>query len=188
MNHPLSPTDIENITTAVQHWVETVIVGLNLCPFAKRELLAQRIRWHVSTAESEEQALVALQAEFEQLKRDPEIETTLLILPNILQDFSAYNQFLNYADLLVEQMELDGVFQIASFHPKYQYAGTESADAENYINRSPYPILHILREDGVAKAVASYPDIEQIPQRNIELMDTLGVEKLEALFQACFKK
>jgi hypothetical protein len=170
----------------VRHWVETVVVGLNLCPFAKRELVNDRVRFSVSDAETEEQLLADLQAELELLDNDEAVETTLLIHPGVLQDFFDYNQFLNYVDRLLMQMELEGVYQVASFHPDYQFSGTRPDDVENYTNRSPYPMLHLIREDSLERAIASYPDPDRIPERNIELLESLGRDKMQALLQACY--
>jgi hypothetical protein len=175
----------EIVIETVRLWVQRLVVDLNLCPFAKRELVKNRVRFMVSDARSEEQLLAALQAELERLERDAAIETTLLIHPHVLQHFYDYNQFLDVADQLLVQMQLDGVYQIASFHPQYQFAGTMPDDAENYSNRSPYPLLHLLREDSLERAIASYPDVEQIPERNIALMNRLGSDKLKALLDSC---
>ena len=166
--------------------METVVVGLNLCPFAKRELVKNSVRFSVSCAESEEQLLADLQEELEVLDRNESIETSLLIHPRVLQSFYDYNQFLDYADGLLLQMNLEGVYQIASFHPQYQFGGTEPDDAENYTNRSPYPMLHLLREESLERAIADYPDSDLIPERNIELMRRMGHEKLQALLESCF--
>lgn len=176
----------DNIIRPVRRWVETLVVGLNLCPFAKRELVKNRVRFSVTAATTEEQLLVDLQTELELLNSEEEVETTLLIHPDVLQDFYEYNQFLNYADGLLVQMGLEGVYQIASFHPDYQFVGTGSEDVENYTNRSPYPMLHLIREESLERAIASYPDTDQIPERNIELLKRLGHDKIRALFQACF--
>jgi hypothetical protein len=162
------------------------VVGLNLCPFAKRELVNDRVRFAVTDSTTEEQLLAALQAELELLNNDANIETTLLIHAYVLQDFYDYNQFLNVADELLLQMNLDGVYQVASFHPHYQFGGTAPDDAENYTNRSPYPMLHLIREESLERAIAGYPDVDQVPERNIALMNRLGQEKLQALLQACF--
>lgn len=170
----------------VRHWVETVVVGLNLCPFAKRELVNDRVRFSVSEAETEEQLLADLQAELELLNNDEAVETTLLIHPGVLQDFFDYNQFLNYVDSLLVQMELEGVYQVASFHPDYQFSGTRPDDVENYTNRSPYPMLHLIREDSLERAIAGYPHPERIPERNIELLESLGRDKMQALLKACY--
>lgn len=169
----------------VKQWVDTVVVGLNLCPFAKRELIADRVRFSPTEATTEEQLLVALEAELELLAGDSSVETTLLIHPQVLLDFDDYNQFLNYADGLLVQMRLDGIFQIASFHPNYQFDGTDPDDAENYTNRSPCPLLHLIREESLERAVAGFPHADQIPARNIELMRELGRDKLRILLQGC---
>ena len=174
------------IIEPVRRWVETIVVDLNLCPFAKRELVKNRVRFAVTQAITEEQLLSALQSELELLSTEPAIETTLLIHPDVLHDFYDYNQFLSYAEGLLLQMKLEGVFQIASFHPDYQFAGTDSADAENYTNRSPYPMLHLIREESLERAIAAYPDVDKIPLRNTELMSILGEDKLQRLLQACF--
>ena len=160
---------------------------MNLCPFAKREWVQNRVRFAVTRATTEAQLLMALQAELELLQSDPSIETTLLIHAGVLQDFDDYNQFLNYADGLLVEMRLEGVYQVASFHPRYQFSGTDPDDAENYTNRSPYPLLHLLREESLERAISEFADVEQVPTRNIELMNSLGQEKLQALLQACFK-
>jgi hypothetical protein len=176
----------EKIINPVRKWVENLVVGLNLCPFAKRELVQSRVRFSVSEAVTEEQLLADLQAELELLDGDKAVETTLLIHPNVLQDFYHYNQFLNRADSLLAQIGLAGVYQIASFHPDYQFGGTEPDDVENYTNRSPYPMLHLIREESLERAIANYPDSDRIPERNIALLKSLGRVKIRALLQACF--
>lgn len=164
-----------------------MIVGLNLCPFAGREVRRATIRYRVTDAESEDDLLAALFNEFRYLDNHPETETTVLIHPHTLTRFSAYNQFLNMADALLAGAGLEGVYQIASFHPKYRFAGTADDDAENFTNRSPYPLLHVLRESSVETA-ARNADVESIPERNIALMNEMGKVKLEALLQSCFTK
>jgi hypothetical protein len=173
------------ITGSVQRWVESFVVELNLCPFAKRELIQNRIRFALTAAQTEEELLTALQAELELLDSDTSIETTLLIHAKVLQDFYDYNQFLDYADKLLLQMGLEGVYQIASFHPHYQFGNTDPDAAENYTNRSPYPMLHIIREESIARAIAESPNIDQVPAGNIKLMNRLGKDRLRALMQAC---
>jgi uncharacterized protein len=163
-----------------------MVVGLDLCPFAKRELLHDRVRFAVTDATSDDQLTTALTDELALLQRDPSIETTLLIHPWVLEDFSAYNQFLDLADELLGQLNLEGVYQVASFHPQYQFAGTAPDDAENHTNRSPYPLLHLIREDSLERAIEAFPGVEDIPARNIRLMNEMGKEKLRALVQACF--
>lgn len=176
------------IEATVRRWVDTFVVDMNLCPFAKRELVKNRVRFAVTNATAEKDLLMTLEDELSLLNEEPSVETTLLILPDILQDFHDYNQFLDYADGLLKQMELDGIYQIASFHPDYQFGGTGPQDAENFTNRSPYPILHILREESLDKVLASTEHAEQIPLRNIELMNSMGTEKLKLLLSSCRPK
>ncbi len=173
------------VISATRKWVEDVVVGYNLCPFAKRELVRNRVRFVVSEAETEDELLQALHSELQRLEDEPEIETTLLIHPGVLQDFGPYNEFLDAADGLLAYLDMDGVYQIASFHPDYQFAGTEPDAAENYTNRSPFPMLHLLREGSLEAAIDSYPDVDGIPQRNIELMNELGSEKMRSILRSC---
>ncbi|WP_449284824.1 DUF1415 domain-containing protein [Marinobacter sp. PE14] len=173
------------IINATRKWVEDVVVGYNLCPFAKRELVRNRVRFVVSEAETEDELLQALHSELQRMEDEPEIETTLLIHPGVLQDFGPYNEFLDAADGLLAYLEMEGVYQIASFHPNYQFAGTEPDAVENYTNRSPFPMLHLLREASLEAAIDSYPDVDGIPQRNIELMNELGSEKMRSILRSC---
>ena len=177
----------EEIIHAVRQWVETFVVGMNLCPFAKRELVKNRVRFVTTAATTAEQLLQVLQTELELLNADPSVETTLLIHPAVLQDFYDFNDFLGFADSLLVDMELEGIYQVASFHPDYQFGGTRSGDAENYTNRAPYPVLHLLREESLERVIADYSDVDDIPERNIELMNSLGQDKLQALFRSCLK-
>jgi len=173
------------IIAATRKWVEEVVVGYNLCPFAKRELVRNRVRFVVSEAETEDELLQALHCELQRLEDEPEIKTTLLIHPGVLQGFGPYNEFLDAADGLLAYLDMEGVYQIASFHPDYQFAGTEPDAAENYTNRSPFPMLHLLREASLEAAIDSYPDVDGIPQRNIELMDKLGASKMQSILRSC---
>lgn len=177
-----------NAITSVRLWVETVVIDLNLCPFAKRELLNNRIRFCASKATNPEQLLDSLHVELQRLSADQSIETTLLIHPDTLQDFHDYNQFLAAADALLIDMKYEGIYQIASFHPHYQFAGTEPDDVENYSNRSPYPMLHLIREQSLERAVANYPDADKIPERNIALLNRLGRNKMQVLLQNCLNE
>ena len=177
----------EEIILAVRQWVETFVVGLNLCPFAKRELVKNRVRFVTTAATTVEQLLQVLQTELELLNAEPSVETTLLIHPDVLQDFYDFNDFLSLADSLLVDMELEGIYQVASFHPDYQFGGTRPSDAENYTNRAPYPVLHLLREESLERVIADYPDVDDIPERNIELMNSLGQDKMQALLRSCLK-
>ncbi len=174
------------IVETVRRWVESFVIGMNLCPFARRELLQERIRFAVAQASTETDLLVALEAELELLVKDPAIETTLLIHPGVVQDFHDYNQFLDYADGLLLEMGLEGIYQVASFHPDYQFVDADTDAVENYTNRSPYPMLHLIREASLERVLADFPDPEEIPQRNIEHMKKLGKSRLKALLQACY--
>ncbi len=174
------------VVATTQAWVRDVVVGLNLCPFAKRELVLDRVRFAVTAATDEESLLLALLRELELLERDTTVATTLLIHPDTLQDFDDYNQFLQLADELLREQYLEGVYQIASFHPDYQFADTALNAAENYTNRSPYPMLHIINEASLQTALETYPDAASIPNTNIALLKHLGQAKMEALLLACF--
>ena len=178
--------DTHKIIAATRHWVETIVIDLNLCPFAKREMVKNSVRFSVSEANTEEQLLFDMHAELDLTAQDDAIETTLLIHPHVLGDFGAYNQFLALTDDLIQQMGLEGAFQVASFHPRYQFTETEPEDPENYTNRSPYPMLHILREASLEVAIAGHPDIGSIPMHNRQLMREMGSDKMKALLKACF--
>ena len=171
----------------VQRWLEEVVIELNLCPFAKRELNNERIRFALSEAPNVESLLADLQHELDYLQSHAEIETSLLVHPQVLQAFSEYNQFLDLADALLESLDLTGVLQIASFHPDYQFAGTAFGDVENYTNRSPYPLLHILREESLSRAVDSHPDVSMIPRDNIRRMRQLGDAHMAKITKKCIQ-
>jgi hypothetical protein len=168
----------EEIVAATRHWLEKAVIGLNLCPFAKPVYAREQIRYAVSEAETPEALLAELISELQTLAAaEPEaIETTLLIHPRVLNDFLDYNDFLGVAEAAVADLGLEGVLQVASFHPEYQFTGTEPDDITNYTNRSPYPTLHLLREASVEKAVAAVPDAAEIYERNMETLRRLGVE------------
>ncbi|MEM9385684.1 MAG: DUF1415 domain-containing protein [Pseudomonadota bacterium] len=175
----------ETVECATRRWLERFVVGMGLCPFAASPLAQDRVRFVVSAASEEGALLVALQEEIAFLDRQPAIDTTLLIHPAVLQDFLAYNDFLDLADALLVDCDRDGVYQVASFHPSYQFAGTAPDAAENYTNRSPYPMLHLLREESVGRAVASGIDTNDVPVRNIQQMNKLGEKELARLLDAC---
>jgi len=164
------------VIKATEQWLERAVIGLNLCPFAKAVHIKQQIRFVLSPASTAQALLETLHQELLTLIQTPaqQIDTTLLIHPEVLQDFLDYNDFLGEADALLESLELDGQIQIASFHPQYQFAGSNADDIENYTNRSPYPMLHLLREDSVARAVAAIPDPEDIFTRNMATLQSLG--------------
>jgi hypothetical protein len=171
------------VIAATRNWLEKAVIGLNLCPFARAVYAGDRIRYVVSDATTLEALLEVLAAELEVLAEADEskTETTLLIHPQVLGDFLEYNDFLELADALVEELELDGLLQVASFHPQYQFAETEPDDVTNFSNRSPYPTLHLLRESSVERAVAAHPDTEQIYRDNIKTLRQLGREGWDKL-------
>ncbi len=164
------------VITATQIWLERAVIGLNLCPFAKQVHVKNQIRYVVSEAQTPEALLADLGAELQTLMAaDPAaIDTTLLIHPQVLGNFLDYNAFLGLAEALVDSLEMAGEFQVASFHPQYQFAGTGPDDIENYTNRSPYPTLHLLREASITRAVAAFPDPALIYHKNIETLRRLG--------------
>jgi len=170
-----SPTTRE-VLAAIRHWLEAAVLGLDLCPFARAVYSLDLIRFVVSKAETPEALVADLIRELKALERtEPsEVETTLLIHPRVLGDFLDYNDFLRVAEATVAGLGLAGVIQVASFHPRYQFAGTGPDDIENYTNRSPFPVLHLLREASVARAVAAFPDASRIYDKNIETLRRLG--------------
>ena len=177
-----APGDDEAIA-ATRAWLERAVIGLGLCPFAKAVHVKGQIRYVVSAARNPDALLDHLERELLSLAETPaeQVDTTLLIHPHVLGDFLDYNDFLELADRVVGETGLEGVLQVASFHPRYQFEGTEPDDITNYTNRSPYPILHILREASVDQAVAAFPEAEKIYEKNIETMERLGHEGWDAL-------
>jgi hypothetical protein len=178
MNTPGTNTLDSHAIDATRRWLERAVIGLNLCPFAKAVQAKGQIRI-VESAATDAPALAAdLLQELQTLARaDPELlDTTLLVHPQALQDFEAFNDFLDVADALLAELGLEGVIQIASFHPGYRFAGTAADDITNATNRSPHPTLHLLREASIDKAVAAFPEAEAIYERNIETLRALGAE------------
>ena len=168
--------DSDSIIAETTRWVERAVIGLNLCPFAKAVHVKGQIRYAVCAATTAEALLAELIGELHILvDADPQvIDTTLLIHPLVFGDFLEYNDFLEVADAAIVEFKLDGVIQIASFHPHYQYADTEEDDISNCTNRSPHPTLHLLREASVTRAVVAFPDVGNIFTQNIETMNALG--------------
>ncbi len=177
--------DETTVIDATRVWLERAVIGLNLCPFAKAVQVKNQIRYVVSHTTSETTLLDQLLTELDRLRdTDPELlETTLLIVPDMFADFLDFNDFLDVADAAAAQPEFEDAFQIASFHPHYQFADTEADDIENYTNRAPYPVLHLLREASIARAVEAYPDAEEIYGRNIETLRNLGIAGWRRLFE-----
>jgi hypothetical protein len=180
----------EEIIASTQNWLEKAVIGLNLCPFAKAVHVKQQIRYFVSEATTPEELLQDLIRELEVLaEANPEkIETSLLMHPYALTDFLDYNEFLDIADAALEDLDLDGILQVASFHPDYQFADTEADDIENFTNRSPYPTLHLLREESIDKAVEAFPEADEIYEKNMQTLRQLGLEGWRKLFPSTEKK
>ena len=170
MNH-------EEVITATREWIEKAVIGLNLCPFAKSVYVKNQVRIVVSSARHIDGFLEDLDRELDHLAEvDPEVtDTTLLIHPTLFPDFLDFNDVHQIADEAVAEHDLEGVIQIASFHPDYQFEGTEPDDITNYTNRAPFPTLHLIREESLDRAVEAFPDAEMIYERNMETLRKLGL-------------
>ncbi|WP_020560322.1 DUF1415 domain-containing protein [Thiofilum flexile] len=175
------------VLQATRCWVEQWVVKENLCPFAGKPVRENRVLYQVSHAQRPKQLLSDLTQALEHLAHTPvqELETTLLIHPNVLQDFGVYNAFLDQVDDLLLELDLEGEIQVASFHPHYQFADTDYDDVENFTNRSPYPMLHLIREASIEQAIDYHPNIDAIPIRNIEHVRNLGIEHMRTLLAQC---
>ncbi|NMP15513.1 DUF1415 domain-containing protein [Thalassotalea sp. Y01] len=161
---------IENIKV----WIEKIIIGLNFCPFAKKDYVNNRVRYQVQSEPGMEQALTSLLAEFKHLDKHAHVATTLVVLPQGFDEFDEYLDLLDLANALLESQGYEGVYQLASFHPNYCFEGVPADDVSNYTNRSPWPILHIIREDLLTKVVELHPDPESIPHINMDMCDSKG--------------
>lgn len=183
-----------DISTAVianvARWLNEVVIGLNLCPFSAKPARENRVRFFVSSAYDDESLLRDLQQEMELLdqKAASEIETTLVIIPHHLQDFFDYNQFLNWTQPLLKRNRWVGVYQLATFHPDYCFADAEPGDAENLTNRAPYPILHIIREASLEKALEYFSGVDEIPDVNKARVASLTAEEKQQLFPYLLNK
>ena len=180
-------TEDQYYTNATQTWLKTVIIEYGICPFAKREFERGSIRYSVNHSTDIENCLLDLVLECDRLDSDQSIETTLLIYPDSFTAFDDYLDFLGLAELLLSEQGYEGVYQLASFHPDYCFEEAEQDDPANYTNRSPYPMLHLLRETSLEQAVNNYPHPENIPQRNIKLTRELGLIKMRSLLAACYQ-
>ncbi len=174
---PTSPLTDELILQQTSHWLENAVIGLNLCPFAKAVYVKNQIRLVVSKARHADDFLEELDRELDLLVATPasEIDTTLLIHPTLFEDFLDFNDFLEIADGVVDEHELEGVVQLASFHPKFQFDGTTEDDISNYTNRAPFAMLHLLREESVDRAVEAFPQADAIFEANIATLEKLGL-------------
>ncbi|MEN9479090.1 MAG: hypothetical protein RLZZ298_485 [Pseudomonadota bacterium] len=174
----------EKIISDTQRWLERAVIGLNLCPFAKSVFVKKQVRYALTAASSADELLAELESELNLLANtDPaQLDTTLLIHPQAMTDFLDYHFFLAEVDALNRNLDYEGVFQIASLHPQYEFAGSDPDDIANFTNRSPYPTLHLLRESSIDRAVAAFPDAAHIFERNIETMEKMGHEGWKKLW------
>ena len=181
----MTDTDLNRIAEETRHWLQTAVIGLNLCPFAKAVFNKGLIRIEVSLARHLDDFLEHLDRELLLLRDTPaeEIETTLLIEPQLFADFELFNDVLDITDQVLVEHGLEGIIQIAPFHPQFQFADSEPNAISNYTNRSPYPTLHLIREDSIAKAMQAFPDADTIFERNIALLEQMGLEGWQALWK-----
>ncbi|WP_026377259.1 DUF1415 domain-containing protein [Aestuariibacter salexigens] len=176
----------DNIRKAINRWLDDVVVGLNFCPFAKKEIVSQRVRTALVKMTGTKDVLHALLEEIYLLDNDPQIATSLLVLCEGFDYFDDYLDVLSIAEQLLEQSGYRGVYQLASFHPDYVFADCDEDDAANYTNRAPYPILHVLRERQLSDVLDRYLEPERIPETNIKKARELGAQHLQTLLRACF--
>ncbi|EKO3815478.1 DUF1415 domain-containing protein [Vibrio harveyi] len=182
-------TDINAITEQVDQWLNDVVIGLNLCPFAAKPQRNKQIKIFVSEASQEEALLEDILLQLIELSNtEPEkLETTLVVVPNMLKDFWDYNFFIDWVEGLIKQQDWEGIFQVATFHPDYCFGGAEPEDDENLTNRSPYPVFHLIREESMEKVLKHYPDPESIPDTNIARVSALSEEERQKLFPYLFR-
>ena len=187
LEKPSSNTEL--IMREVGDWLNDVVIGLNLCPFAAKPMRNLQIKTFVSHAETEETLLQDILEQLLELETtsSEKIDTTLVVVPDMLSDFYDYNLFIDWIEALLRQQNWQGIFQLATFHPNYCFGGTEPEDAENLTNRSPYPIFHLLREDSMEKVLKHYPNPESIPDKNIERVESLSEKEKQQLFPYLYK-
>ena len=175
------------IIEQTRHWVRSVIVGFNFCPFSKRELENETIHFQVSHESKLEACLHELVQECKRLDEHTGIETTLLIFANAMQSFDDYLDLIELANALIAELGYEGTYQLASFHPHYCFEGENENDAANYTNRSPYPMLHLIREASLERALENYPNPESIPERNVEFAREKGLDKMKSMLDKCVR-
>ncbi len=175
----------EKVIEQTTNWIKSVVIDCNFCPFAARAVMKKTIRYIIKTDVDMMSSLLALQEELTYLETDTEIETSFIIFPNNFIDFDDYLELVKKAEQFIKKENYEGVYQIASFHPDYCFAGEEENDAANFTNRSIYPMLHILREESLTKALSLYPNPELIPQHNIDYARQKGLQYMQMLRTAC---
>lgn len=169
-------------------WIQNIVVGLNLCPFARKPFESHQVRIVCEEVTEEDAILEVVLRELCLLEDTPaqELETTLIALPKAYANFNEFNSLLYVLNEVLVLEGFEGVFQIASFHPHYQFAGTHTDDLENFTNRAPYPIIHLIREDSVSAALDSHPDPDSIPENNIKRLESMSASEVKALFSYLF--
>lgn len=177
--------DRQTLIDNTKKWILDVVIGCNFCPFAAKEVKLGTVRYHVEEDDDLNACLQVFLNECELLDTNPEIETTIIILPIGFDEFEDYLDLVEAAEEILEENGYEGTYQVASFHPHYCFEGEDPEDASNFTNRSPYPMLHILREESVERALERYPDAEGIPQRNIDFARTKGSAYMKMLRDAC---
>lgn len=188
MTHSKSSVNQESILYEVKLWLEKAVVGLNLCPFAIQPLKQDKVHFELYDGYDESKILTCLAEQCQYLDRQSEIETSLVVLTEAFSEFDDYNQFLDVCDQLLRECGWEGKYQIASFHPGYCFAGVSSDCVSNWTNRAPYPILHILREASLEKALESFPEAEGIPEKNIQKLKSLSLQEKQKLFPYLISK
>ncbi len=179
----MNQIDDEIIIQKTKNWITDVVIACNFCPFAAREIHRGSVHFEVQKNATIKKALNTLNTLLLQLNSTKEIETTLLIFSNSFLDFNEYLNLVDYSERFLKKNNYEGIYQVASFHPDYLFAGSNSNDPSNYTNRSPYPMLHILREESLTKAIDSYPDIENVPERNIAFTKEKGLFYMQQLLK-----
>ncbi len=172
----------DSIIASTKKWIIDVVVGCNFCPFAAKEIRRNSIHYEVLDNANLESTLFATIEAFHLLDTDETVETLLLVLPNAFETFTEYLDIVDKAEALLKKENYEGIYQIASFHPLYLFASSTNLDASNYTNRSPYPMLHFLREDSLSKAIDSYPNIDDVPDNNIAFANEKGLRYMQTLF------
>lgn len=175
----------EQVITQTKKWITDVVIKCNFCPFAAKEVKQGTVHYSIETSSEPKKGLESFLEECNRLDDHPEVETTLLIFPNAYEEFDEYLDLVSAAEKLLVISGYEGIYQVASFHPLYQFAGSPPDDAANYTNRSVYPMLHLLREESIEKALDNYPDSEQIPERNIHFAHEKGLVYMKMLRDAC---
>ena len=178
--------DIELIINQTKKWINEVVIGCGFCPFASKVMRDRKVHFRMEDTETLSICLEAFLQECERLDKDVSIETTIIIMPNSFEQFSNYLDFIALVEKLLTKHHYDGVYQVASFHPDYCFEGESPDDASNYTNRSPYPMLHILRESSITQAVMQHANADEIPKRNINFAREKGAAYMKMLRDSCF--